>query len=486
MQTFHPKISVKLVKAVKRGEVVPGRNASGRYAGLDAIELTDFLGENGTITVSKSVREPAGGFSFVLRDQRHPKYLDTIAALIEPMDLVEIRMCRDPSSYKAGDWPPIVMRGLVSEVLRTETMQGGKPQRTVTINGQDFGKILQILMIYYLNHSAVGDNILSEFAFFHKYASTGSAKIKSANEFAVETVEQVINPYLKRLTALANGAALGAKVINEWSVEASVLGSVSPWAVSSFNNVSIYQMLTSLLDVGPFNELFVEDTADGVKLVLRPHPFLDAAGKPVQGKAAEVVAITDDDIVTMSLSRSDAGVANYYWVSNSRWTLMSNEDAQLAAMTGNTESFVLFEYLNAKSAIYGVRKMEVETVLGPPGYGFIEAQTGDELIEQTNLLGGWLDFRRQILANTNKDNVVFESGQLQVRGNERLKAGRQLVITRANARPVTGYITKVTHSFSPFQGFITNLTLERVTNFIERSTAQEPQYLPEVNAKGAM
>ena len=492
MKLFGPQVSVKLVKAVKRGDVVPGSPvASERYSKLDAIDLTPFLGDGGSVQVTKSVRDPAGGFNVTFRDSLGPdgkltkQVADTVSALVEPMDLIEIRMCQDSSIYSAGDWPPVVMRGLVTEVTRMESMNGDQPARTVTIAGQDFGKVLQIIQIYYLNNSVVGDNILSEFAFFQKYGESGSAKIQLGKTFVSDVVTGIVNPYLKKLTALANGDSVGAKVINEWSVDATIKGAVTPWAICSFNNVSLYQMLATLLDVGPFNEMFVEDTKDGVTLVVRPNPFLDANGKPIQDVQAEQVFLSDKDVISMAMSRTDAGVANYYWVVSSRLPFMSNEDAQFLAMSGSPDTYVLFDYLNTKADFYGFRKMEVETVMVGEDYAAVEEERTDgEVDSETSSLTKWLDKRRKVLSDSNKDNVVFEGGTIQCKGDERLKAGRQLVLTRANALPVTAYIPKVQHTFTPLQGFTTTLSVERSTTFIERAKAETSQYLPEINGKG--
>lgn len=490
MKVYAPQISVKLVKAIKRTEVVPGAAVADRYKSLDAIDLTPFLGETGSVQVTKGIRDPAGGWNVTFRDALGPTdkklVVDTVQALVEPMDLIEIRMCRDPSIYSAGEWPPVVMRGFVTEVTRTENINGDTPMRTVTIAGQDFGKILQILQIYYLNNSVIDQYVLTELAFFQKYASSGDAKIKLANDVLQGVVDNVINPFLKTLTALANGDSIGAKVANSFNVKASIEGAVSPWAMASFNDCSVYQMLCALFDVGAFNELFVEDTKDGVDIVLRPNPFLDASGSPIQGVKAETVSITDQDVIGMTLSRTDAGVANYYWVINSRLAFMSNEDAQLAAQTGDQSSYLLKDYFNALDAHYGFRKMQVETVLMDPAYGNIEGQKKPDVDSGTNALTGWLDKRRKVLSDQNKDNVVFECGTIQVKGNETLKAGRQLVLTRANAVPTTGYITRVQHTFSPLQGFSTTLTVERMTTFIERAKASVSQYRPEVNAGGVV
>jgi hypothetical protein len=490
VKVYAPQITVKLVKANPRKELVEGLPvAADRYGNLEAIDLTPYLSETGGVQTSKSVREPAGGFTITLADRPHTaagegkSLLETLYALIEPMDLVEIRFCRDASVYEKGR-PPVVMRGFVSTITRGETMSGDRPQRTVTIGGQDFGKILQIIQIFYLNNSAVGDNILSELAFFHKYAENEDAKNKSANDFLKAVVEKVVNPYLKELVALAKGESVGAKVVNQWEVKANIEGTVSPYGVASFVNVSLADMLGQLLDVGPFNELYVEDTEDGVQLVLRPVPFLDVKGEPIQKEKPVIIEADIDEVTASGLTRSDAGVANYYWVTDSRWTMMSNEDAQMAAQFGDQADYVLFKYPNAKSSLYGVRKMEVSIMLGDPAASQSDAVKADKLPEQVTTMGGWLDKRRKILADSNKDNVIFESGPLSMRGNEKIKAGMQLHLKRGSGKVTSFYITKVDHNYEPFRTFTTQLTLERGTNFIERAQADKSNYFPEMNTGG--
>lgn len=489
MRLYEPKIEIRLVKAFTRKEIVTEVPVAARYGDLKAMDLTDWLGESGMVRTSKSVREAAGGFTITLPDEAYIWPQETIYALVEPMDLVEIRFCHDPFEYAKPDEgyrPPVVMRGLVSTVTRNEVMSGGRPQRTVTISGQDFGKILQIIQIFYLNNSVVGDNILSELAFFQKYAGENSAKVKTAKEFVADVLNGVINKYLKRFSSLSDGESVGAKVINEWSSKVTVDGVVSPYSVASFNNTSLYQMLHTLLDVGPFNEMYVEDLQDGVQLTVRPAPFLDVKGNLIQGEFPEYAVIQDTDVVSLSVNRTDAGVANYYWVSNSRWTMMSNEDSRRLASVGEEGSFILFDYLNCKSAYYGIRKMEVESTLGPQDYANYEAQTKAQQPVQTNSLADWLTKRRKLLADINKDNVVFENGSIRIRGNERIKAGMLIYILRNKSVVSMYYVTRVDHEFSPYQGFYTNLTVERGTSFIGRSQSLLPDYFPEINARGVV
>lgn len=490
MKLYEPKVQVRLIKAFPRKEIVPDVPVALRYGLLKSIDLTPYLGENGGVRTSKSVREPAGGFTITLADKAHSLFYETLYALIEPMDLVEIRMAHDPVDYAKpteGYKPPVVMRGLVSNVTRSESMSGGKPVRTVTIAGQDFGKILQIIQIFFLDNSVVGDNLLTELRFFQKYTEAGAAKQKSAKEFVAGVLENVINPYLTRMTSLADGRGVGADVINKWSSSVTISGVVSPYSVAQLTDVSLHQFLSRLLDVGPFNELYVEDMEDGVRLVARPAPYLDTASQPLQEVRADGYLISDDDVVSVSLSRTDAGVANYFWVQNTPWALYSNEDAKRAASYGDQASFIKFKYLNSNADYYGVRKMEVSTTLLPDDAAPSDSAKSAEVKAESVKQGNWLEKRRTLLAKINKDNVIFEHGTIRVRGNEKIKAGMQVFLERGmNFSTYFGtfYVTKVDHEFVPFQGFYSTLTVERGTSFIDRSQVQWPQYFQEIDGEG--
>ena len=596
MRLYHPKISVMLFKSVKRREIVPDVPvAAARYAEQGVFDLTPLLGESGGVRLAKGVRDPAGAFSITLVDKPHGTLVETYYALIEPMDIVEIRLAHDPFEYakpEEGYRLPVLMRGFVSQVTRSETLQGGRPSRSVTITGQDFGKLLQIIQIFYLDNSVVGDNLLSEFKFFHKYLPTGLAKHQDVEDFVNSVLWQVINPYLKRIVMLANGqpsrplaqgetvekrtTALKKKVeqqnidrkaeqrradalyasalqhrvnmdaasasgdtvghasekaamdddMREWKEttnridgvseeiveteeeiaeteaetnppaaaagfsvdlmfgEISIKGTVSPWRLTQFNDVSLHQMLTTLLDIGPFNEMYVEDREESVVLVVRPAPFLDASGNPVQDAWPQIIPVHDDDVVSINVARSDAGVANYYWVSSTPLCLWSDEDARRLASHGPPEEFIKFDYLNSNMKFYGVRKMEVSVSLLPPGYAMADAPDKETKDSQTINHLKWLAARRRALADINRDNVVFESGTIRLRGNEKIKAGMQLNLRRGSGSYATYYIVRVEHEFVPFSGFFTTVTVERGTGFVARSQQAEGVWRQETSGAG--
>ncbi|MFW9605937.1 MAG: hypothetical protein ACMV0I_05215 [Pseudomonas sp.] len=495
MKTYEPKLRAYLVKVVDRKEIASGKPASAdRYKVNPGIELTGYLGQHGGVRISKGVREPAGAFSITMVDKPHSKLLDSLYALIEPMDMIEFRLAHNPHDYakpEQGYSLPIVMRGLVSSINRGESMQNGIPMRAVTITGHDFGKILQTIQIFYLNNSVVGDNIVSGLGFFQKYSESGAAKHMPANDFLLDAVQKVVAPYIAKMLMTTRAQDVGATKLENFTVKANIPGVVSPFAAASFRDVSVYQMLASLLDVGPFNEMFMRDDEDGLTLVARPAPLRTAAGEWVQTDSsgqpakADGIAISSHDVQSINLGRTDAGVANYYWVENERWTLMHSADARMAAMQGEASSFIAFDYPNSNASLYGIRKMEVFASLGPPNYMNADGPKEGVLAAQTNEIGGWLAERRRILADINKDNVVFESGTIRLRGNEKIKAGHYLVLTRGVGEVVSEYyITRVEHDFRPFIGFFTTVHVERGTSFIERAGRPNPINFAEVDAGG--
>lgn len=109
---------------------------------------------------------------------------------------------------------------------------------------------------------------------------------------------------------------------------------------------------------------------------------------------------------------------------------ISNETAKMLASVGNESSFIKFDYLNSNMSYYGIRRMQVTTSLLPNDY--IPSDSDKDKQAQSNSVksGNWIEARRDLLAKINKDNVVFENGNMRLRGNERIKAGMQLELAR--------------------------------------------------------
>lgn len=502
MKVFHPQISLRLIKIVDRtggsfkegadGHATnqPGGTAFSARAkkAVNEINLVPYLGERGGVKTSKSVREPYGSFSIVLTDQPHPGTLDTLYSSIEPMDMVEIRFCHDSTKMKEKK-PPIIMRGFVSDVRRDETMgNDGKPMRSVTISGHDYGKIWEIFRIYYLNIGTLAEGILPEYKFLEKFGHGAGdfSTVSPVEKFFNAYVQNVLNPYLMNLTVLALFNTDG--VINTFTLKTSVAGTVNPWLLSNFQDGSAYQHLCSVLDVGAFNELYIEDTETSVDIVFRPSPaksLADDAFIQAGASTGPAVEVPDEDIQSINVSRSDAGTANHFWIDVTMWNLLKDIDYRNVVANADKNMMLKFEYENSRLDTYGYRKMTEPLKLGPPndtasGIG-IEGEA--KIAALTNFAYAYLNQKLKTFGEINKDNVVFESGTMKLRGDEAIKPGLYLNVTRGKAQYIC-YAHRVEHEFMPFQGFWTTVTFDRGTSFAKRGQNPISPYWSEMNAGG--
>jgi len=204
IKIYDPNIKVTLYKTISR-TVLNGNNpVSQRFQGTArTIDLTPFLGESSSVRTSKSVRDAAGGFVLSIADKPFKgnyagtETFETLYGLIEPMDFIEIRMRHEPPT-SGGTQPPIIMRGFVSTISRSEAMgSDGKPQRTVTVSGHDYGKLWQMLQILYLPGYVIGEDILSNFKLFERFGGTLSTL--TAADFVAQIIQTIVNPYLLAL-----------------------------------------------------------------------------------------------------------------------------------------------------------------------------------------------------------------------------------------------------------------------------------------------
>lgn len=491
MKVYHPKIEVWLIKSEARSGInfgadnkTPIISVAGRYkeTASKRIDLTPYLGDGGGVRTSKSVREPAGGFTITLLDLQGGEWSDTIYSLVEPMDMVEIRFCHDASTM-VDNQPPIIMRGFVSEIRRDEAMgQDGKPSRKVVISGQDSGKLWQIFLLYYLNNLAIGQAFITNYNFLQKYGESFGRQQDVAAFFA-DVVKEVLNPFIKSVVGVAKDDALQKGFVPHLTIR----GAISPFTLSSFNDVSLYQMLHSLCDVGVFNEMYIEDRPDEVALILRPNPFRDTTGKLVQADATVTDAtVKENDIQSITVTRADSQVGNWFWVQNNRWMLVNDIQSQLYAQALDPKSVDLRLYPNCAEARFGFRNMHEAVMLGPPGKLINDTAScvATEVEADNATMQAWLDNRRTILGDTNKDNALFESGTMRVRGDEKIKAGMFLNVDRSDGRTDQYYAVSVDHDFVPFQGFFTTVQFERGTGFISRAKAEISPYFKEWDRGG--
>ena len=445
-----------LYKARDRMEAAPGLSVSNRVDGARWYDLTDYLGEHGGVRTSKSISEPAGGFVITFSDQMHRERMDSIYGLVEPMDRVEIYMTGNAIT------PSLVMRGFVSDISRNTGVDGeGRPTRTVTISGQDYGKILQILQIIYLNNSVIGDNILSGFKLLEKYSINVSNNPPVAVFMSI-VLDSIVNPFLADITN-------GGKIVSNISIE----GRVSSSSVNTWDGGNIWGLLNLVSDVQTgFNEMFIRDLDDVVELVLRPRPWRMPDGSFLRGNAPfDTVKIPLSDVMSQHVTRSDSGVANLFWMRAPHLHLLSNNSLRLQAQVAP-----VYDYENIDPKLYGIRQMDVTTMLIPPDGDIAPGAKEDSQSTFTSHVVDWQKDRLSLLQSASQDAVIFERGTLSLRGNENIQIGMDLQIDDLSIQ----YVTAVDHDYQPFRSFTTSVSFERGDGYIRRLQSDASPYLQEL------
>lgn len=489
-QVFHPKISVTLYKTVDRWTAGGYLVASQRFIGSSrSIDLTPWLGDGSSVTTSKGIRAPAGGFTLILNDRMIQTDMDSVYGMMEPMDLIVIRMARNPheaASTTADGELPIVMRGFVSSVTRAEIMgRDGKPNRSVVVAGQDYGKLWQIYQIFYASIYPINPDLLNLWQFFTKYGV--EAQNMPAPQFVSEIVTKILNPYIEGIRGKSNlGPNSPLIPVDALSTDlTAAAGNISPFGLTTdqWGGGSLYSLLQMFCDVGPWNELYIDDRQTSVNVVYRANPMFELDGTQIQpGPMPTFVDISSEEVEEISLTRSDQDVANFYWTEAPR-SLSIFGPAQKLYSNQDPETIYLTQYPNCDPGIYGLRKMDTSTHQGNPlykvmGNGVSEA----ELTTGYQYLSDWLTKRRLQVMNQNKDNIVLEHGTISIRGREDIKAGMYVNLTRGTMTS-SYYVVSVSHQFIPFQGFTTTLGVERGTAFVNRilrEGGKESPYLSEL------
>lgn len=469
---YDPNLQVTLYKTISRTTLDGSNPTSQRYQATNrSIDLTPFFGESGSVRTSKSVRDPAGGFALTFADKPYigeyagKQTFESLYGLIEPMDFIEIRF-RHNISAASGQQPPIIMRGFVSDVARAEAMgSDGKPQRSVTVTGQDYGKIWQMMQVMYNPQFTVGEQLLTNFKLFERYG--GALSMLPAAQLVGQIFNLIVNPFIQ---GFAPAGSLVPSTIEAGQYLYTAHGTTNYSNTQNFES-TIYGILKTSCDVGTWNELFIEDEEDGVHCVFRPIPAMNLDGDLIQPDAPspQYVDISDADVISLNVSRSEANVANYFWSNAPQSDINGESNRRLWAMEGADKETVLqTTYPNNLVSLYGIRPMQSDTQMS--GDQVISNSSGylqPAMNARDTDIVGWVNNRRKIMLQLNQDNVLYEQGTMRVRGNEAIRAGMYVRLHRGNFS-ATYYVVRVEHDYMPYQGVFSTLTVERGTGFIER------------------
>lgn len=468
--TYTPALEVTLVKMIARKDGVAERFTKAERT----IDLTLFLGEAGQVQTTKSLQgEASGGFTISFADDVDTTVKDSLYVLVEPMDLVEIRAAREPHLY-AGDKLPLIMRGFVSSIRRTESMgQDGSPQRAIIISGHDFGKLWMIHAIWWELAEAAGRSALTTFGLL---ATTDfGIREYDVSDFISTVCTKIMNDRVKDLRVFAKGAQQVKDFIPDCTVKQ---GKLIPSVEQMLFNGPYWNVIKGASDA-PWNELFVRDEEDGPHLVFRPAPYraVGESSNYILPDAVDpgTVDVGIDEVVQWDVTRGDSRVANYFWVEPN--TL--NTAQFVTAMAIVDGSALDFEHGNNKPELFGEKKMQATTILQQNGAPVLPAEVDATARPAANQgYVEWYQQRRSELQAMNRDNSVFEDGAATIMGSERFVIGKYVRLTRGQVIS-EAYITTVSHTFQPLSTWQTVIQFERGTGFLERNKLDGSPYIAE-------
>ncbi len=425
------------------------------------IDLTGYLSENDSIQTVKSTNQPGGGFTISFVDQLAISLQDTLYALIEPMDMIEIRAARHEEDF-VGQTLPLIMRGYVSSIQRNESIgDDGTPLRQVIVRGIDGGKLWQINQVLFEFLQASGKAFLDPFSMQAAIGIDGGP-------LPVGGYMQKLVDYMN--TKVEQLSAYGKQLVPKFKLESTVKEGQAFLPAMGDKAGSLWNYVEAFVD-RPWNEVFIVDEEAQPVVVFRPVPYKDLAGKLIMDGAADPgsIDVSAVELISIAVTRSDARVANFFWVPPGNSTVETGGFLTAAALANALP--VDADYGNNSPTLYGEKMMNPHTSLMPSAVAFPPEMLpiGDRPAANGQYIS-WHLLRTAQLKAMNRDNSVLEEGLAVVNGKEALRIGCYMRLTRGTVVS-EAYITNVAHAFSPLRSWVTTLSLERGTGFYNRDKA---------------
>lgn len=433
------------------------------------------MGENTTVTVSKSLYDPAGEFQISIPDKPIELRIsdeagvritqrDSLYGFLEPMDRIEIRMNRD--QLLTGEMP-VVLRGFVRGIGREEAMSpDGKPIRSVVISGHDCGCAFTIMQVGVItaiaeNRWPYGTNLLGYWgAMTQTSGGPEMNAVKSPLPEFVEKCTRTVEPILEQV-------GLRFAVSTEF---APTNEEVTAMSLPSYEG-PMWNLMTRMVDQ-PWNEVFVREGANLPEVVCRRTPWVNPNSLRISAERVEALGsrmheIDMEEVIELRAHRDDSEVVTLVLV---RSAVAHPFENQLALTLQDAP----IENANNSSAMFGWRAAQMESMLSSNG-----APQGNPEVEFTNLnnsLNTFLIQRREWLKTMWSRNADLERGSLLIRGRSTIHVGEYIHVRRGGNAGVdwVAYVTRVTHQYMPFNRYITTLEYIRSTQYLRRADADNP------------
>ena len=340
--------------------------------------------------------------------------------LIAPNDLVAIEMCRPPEVSR------YVFIGLVDDCRKTVVMNGDGVQRVIKVSGRGVAKAF---ISFDTGH--VPEVEYQELSVGWLQSNNVILGGRTGPEILSSLWENIAKRHINY--KWTNGQHLFDVIKHDLKTNPGIIlmdqTSLINW------QGSVWSFMKEIADE-PFNEMFWEMDNGQPTLFLRPTPFM----KDEWVNLPEIT-ITDDDVIFESVGRSD--LETYTLFSAGARTLFATQDVY--------KTFGIPPLWHKPYSLkYGIRRLHADTIYAAVG-------SKDDLDAKGVLLS-----YREKMYNWNVSNNQFFNGTIVVAGSNQYKIGHRLIYASVeDGTTMEYYITSVTHNFTNFQNWHTELGVTR-------------------------
>lgn len=324
-------------------------------------------------------------------------------------DLIIIYMHRPPEQRQA------VFFGLIDDIRKSMDFTSGQPQRTVQVTGRGFSKAFVTFDVGLIDKLTVMGSTMGFFDNLQRMVNEGNNSYNAIKLILDSYVGKAIKYYF------GNGKTLDDYFVysgNEHENER-----LTDYKSYTQFKGSLWNFIKELSNT-PFNETYWEVVDDKPNLIHRRTPF-----NKEDWLELPRTTIEDCDLVSDNTGRSDLETYSLFIVHQRQ---MSVEMSQACLPLWYPPYY----------SKYGLTNLEVSTVYVPAEYFNTEAHTQ----------------LQYDLFNWNIKNNVFENGTLVVKGKASYKIGQRVII---ESNSMEYYVESVTHNFSVFGGWTTQLGVTR-------------------------
>lgn len=433
-----------------------------------------------SINSAKDLGRPAGQFELQFSSRKVTQGLrwDELVPLFAAVDL---KFWREDKEDEQS-----VMYGVIESQNQRENFSTAQHSRVYAVTGKDMGGLLSDYKLFTLlqGFGIESDMFLGISDLLRPFIL--DPELATAGQPASRIIKDLLDRYLESLNLripgpggreAQEGGLAAADVIRYNADEFEDIDddAVYPVPVSYLHGGSLWSLIQQYADP-TFHETFVDTDPSGefCEFVHRPHPWIQnddivpynslfseaATSRSIRHRSrVATIAITDDDIISWSISRGTADMVNLWWLLPTQHFVPLAKDWKamnpplLAQGENNPSDFQRF----------GLRTMELRTPYFPlPDSADPDAHYDPEATAAmaSHLIPIYQRWQR-ILKAWHQFNPLLYSGQLRVKGRASFRIGDRLVALRRDA-DYEFYIQGVAHNIDMKTGlFISTLKVTR-------------------------